>query len=111
MIINERMKECRKAKRYTLKEIAEKLGVSEGTMQRYESGFIKVVPYEHITKLAEIYDVDPAYIMGWQPEYKKSDLQPIGNFTAFERNIILAYRNSTADRKEAVLLLLGLKEQ
>lgn len=110
MIINERIKNLRKENRYTLKEIADKIGVSEGTMQRYESGYIKVIPYDHIVNLAELYDVEPAYIMGWQAEYKKSDLHPVDSTTAFERNIILAYRNATPDRKEAVLLLLGLKE-
>lgn len=110
MIINERLKELRQQKRYTLKEIADRLGVSEATVQRYESGFIKIVPYEHIAKLADIYDVDPSYIMGWSAEYRKEDIKQMEKLTAFERNIILAYRNSSADRKEAVLLLLGLKE-
>ena len=72
---NEIIKQLRLANHFTLLEIAERLGVSEGTVQRYESGFIKVIPYEHIETLAELYGVDPGYIMGW--EYKKDDMHPI----------------------------------
>lgn len=37
-------------------------------------------------------------------------LKPLGHFSDFERNIILAYRNASPERKDSVLLLLGLKE-
>lgn len=45
---NDRIRSMRIQKGITLAQIAEKLGVTEATAQRYESGNIKSVPYEHM---------------------------------------------------------------
>lgn len=66
MIWNERIKELRKDRHLTLKDVADKLGVTEATAQRYESNAIKTIPYETIIKYAEIFYCSPAYIMGWE---------------------------------------------
>ena len=63
----ERMRTVRKAKNITLREIAEKIGVREATVQRYESGNgIKTIPYDAIVGIANILGVSPAYLMGWE---------------------------------------------
>lgn len=51
---------------YTLLEIANKMGVSEATVQRWESGNIKSLRYERISQLANILEVSPAVLMGWE---------------------------------------------
>lgn len=48
----------------SLQEVAEKLGISKVTLQRYETLDIVNIPAENIEKLALLYDVSPAYIMG-----------------------------------------------
>ena len=53
---------------YTLLDIAKKMGVAEATVQRWESGVIKSIRYDKITKLAEVLDVDPVDLMGWEEE-------------------------------------------
>lgn len=50
----------------TLAQIAEKMGVSEATVQRWESGNIKTLRYEKISRLANILQVNPAALMGWE---------------------------------------------
>jgi transcriptional regulator with XRE-family HTH domain len=67
-ILNKRIKELREAAGKTLLELAEDLGVKEATVQRYESGKIKNIKHETIAKLAKIFDVDPAYLMGWEDD-------------------------------------------
>lgn len=63
----ERMKSVRKRKGITLREIADKIDVKEATVQRYESGNgIKSVPYESIVGIANVLNVSPAYLMGWE---------------------------------------------
>ena len=62
------LKELRKSRGYTLLDIARKMGVSEGTVQRWESGNIRTMKYDNIVKLAELLDVTPAVLMGWQTE-------------------------------------------
>lgn len=59
------LKKRRKELGLTLAQIAEMMGVSEATVQRWESGNIKSVRYEKMDKLAEILRVNPAAFMGW----------------------------------------------
>lgn len=60
------LKKRRKELGLTLAQIAEKMGVAEATVQRWESGSIKSVRYEKMDKLAEILRVNPASFMGWE---------------------------------------------
>lgn len=60
-----RLKELRLKNDLTLLDIANLLGVKEATVQRYESGEIKNVKHEFVTILANLFNVSPAYLMGW----------------------------------------------
>lgn len=67
MIWNTRIKEQRELHKLTLLDVAKKMGISESTAQRYESERgIKNIPYDAIVKYAEILNVSPAYLMGWE---------------------------------------------
>lgn len=98
MIWNERIKELRAASRLTLKEIASRLGVSEGTAQRYENT-IKEIPYDIIVKYSKIFSVSPAYLMGWE------DM----GLTDEERQIIEAFRQADDFDRETVRRALGIR--
>lgn len=63
--LQERIKERRNEKGFTLLDLADAIGVKEATMQRYESGEIKNVKHETVVKLAEILHCSPQYLMGW----------------------------------------------
>lgn len=49
----------------TLAQIASQMGVAEATVQRWESGNIKSIRYDKISKLAEVLQVNPASFMDW----------------------------------------------
>lgn len=66
MNFGERLKEIRLQRGKTLMEVAEKLGKTEATVQRYESGNIKNPKADTIQELADVYNVSPAYLMGWE---------------------------------------------
>ena len=100
MIWNERIKSLRTSQGYTLKDVAQKLGVTEATAQRYESNAIKVIPYEAIVKYAEIFACSPAYIMGWE-----SDMITLSDA---ERALVMAFRRAPEGRREAVRTLLDI---
>lgn len=59
------LKQRRKELGLTLLQIADAVGVTEATVQRWESGSIKSVRYEKLGKLAEILKVPPSALMGW----------------------------------------------
>lgn len=71
MEMNEKIKARREELNLTLQEVGEYLGVSKATVQRYESGEIKNLKQETITKLCEILKVSPAYLMGWEEQNKQ----------------------------------------
>lgn len=52
----------------TLKEVAKALGVSESTVQRYETSEIKNMGIDKVEALANILKVTPEYLMGWSDE-------------------------------------------
>lgn len=66
MTIGERIKKLRLENKYTLDEIAEKLGTSRQTIFKYENNIVTNIPSDKIEKLALIFNVSPAFIMGWE---------------------------------------------
>lgn len=64
-MLSERIKNIRESKGITLKELGKKIGKTEATVQRYESGAIKNVNNEIVEDIAEALKVSPAYLMGW----------------------------------------------
>ena len=59
------LKQRRKELGLTLLQIADAVGVTEATVQRWESGNIKTLRHDKITKLADVLQVSPAALMGW----------------------------------------------
>lgn len=53
-------------------DVASKMHVSENTVRRWESGLIKTIPYEQVHGLAELFEVTPAFVLGW-PEKINGD--------------------------------------
>lgn len=58
---------------YTLEELAKLVGVSAPTIQRYESGEIKNVRRDKISKLSKALEVSPSYLMGWDEDLEESN--------------------------------------
>lgn len=65
MEIGKRIKMLRSTSGLTQDELGEKLGVKKAAVQKYESGSIVNLKVDTIKTLAEIFNVTPAYIMGW----------------------------------------------
>lgn len=63
----------------TMKEVADKVGVSEGTVSRWESGDIANMRRDKIMALAKVLDLSPNVIMEWddapeeEPHYYLDD--------------------------------------
>ena len=64
-LLNERIKQMRITRGFTLLQVANSLGIKEATAQRYESGEIKNIKYETIEAIAELFNCSPSYLMGW----------------------------------------------
>ena len=60
-----RIRELRKAKGITLKQLGEELGVAESTVSHYETGR-RQLDNETLVRLAEFFDVPAGYILGFE---------------------------------------------
>ncbi len=83
-ILNDRIKEMRIRRGMTLLQVAEKLGVREATMQRYESGDIKNIKHETIAELSDIFGCPPSYLMGWDVPESLARPSSLGQFHEFQ---------------------------
>lgn len=68
MTFGERLRTIRAQQGMTLAQVASKTGVSEATVQRYESGEIKNPPQDRLVALAKALGVTEAALMGWESD-------------------------------------------
>lgn len=95
MVLEERMKNRRKELDLTLADIAKAVGVSEATVQRWESGKIKNLRYERIPVLAAALHTTPAYLMGWEESPEE---------TASSKAMLRAVVDSMTEEQAALFL-------
>lgn len=73
-----RLQEARNRKKLTLEEVAEMVGKTKSTIQRYESGEVSRLDNEIIMKLADVLGVSPVFLMGWeQPNVAQTTKIPV----------------------------------
>lgn len=63
-MIKDLIRERRISKGLTMKELGDKIGVSEATISRWESGEIANMRREGIMRLSNILDIPPSTILG-----------------------------------------------
>lgn len=68
MAIKDILKNRRIELHLTMKEVADKVGVSEGTISRWESGDIANMRRDKIMALAKALQISPAVIMEWEDD-------------------------------------------
>lgn len=117
--IHKRIKEMRNKNGLTLKEVAEKIGITEATAQRYESGLVNTIPYERIESLAKLFMVSPTYLMGWEEEntnithpnqVKHPLLQIYNELNEIGQKNLIDYAKYLADKSEYKKCDLAIKQ-
>ncbi len=63
--VGARIRKCRLECNLTMKELGEKVNLSEANIQKYEKGKIKSLDANLLLKFADVLGVQPAYLMGW----------------------------------------------
>ena len=78
LTIGERIKKLREQNRLTLEEVANYLGIGRPTVFKYETGAVTNIPSDKIELLARLFNVSPAYLMGWEepPDDKEEVVRP-----------------------------------
>ena len=87
----------------TLIEIEQRTGIKKSSMQRYVSGQTGKIPMSAIEKLADLFGVSGAYLMGWD---EKKDSPSERTLTKGEELMLELFRKIPEDRQAAALELL-----
>ncbi|MEE1443236.1 MAG: XRE family transcriptional regulator [Blautia sp.] len=66
MEMGERIKERRLAMNFTQEELAQKLGLQKSAIAKYENGRVENIKRSVISKMADILECTPSYLMGWE---------------------------------------------
>jgi len=93
----------------TMKEVAARVGVSEGTISRWESGNIENMRRDKVAALSEVLGVPIEVLMGWeeapQPYYLNSETARIAEQIFHNHDLRLLF-DAAADVKPEVLKAL-----
>ena len=92
----------------TLKEVADYVGVSEGTVSRWESGDIANMKRSRINSLAEILNISPLVLIGQENAPAENDRREV-NDDELTMKILEALKNANKEQREAILTLLTKK--
>ena len=66
--IGSKIKQKRKALSLTQLELADKVGLTESSISRYESGKIATMPTSTVNKICKVLNIEPAELLGITPE-------------------------------------------
>ena len=78
MTLGEQIKHYRKRSGYSMEELGALLGVSRQTVFRYESGAIENIPREKIRKMASLFSVSEARLLGFEDSaYAREEIMAI----------------------------------
>ena len=68
--VGQRLKQARELKQITLEEAGNKIGVHKSTILRWENGETEKFKISMLEALANLYDVNPAWLMGYDVPMK-----------------------------------------
>ena len=104
------IKEARKAKGFTQKELALMLGCSHTTISKYEQGEIENMPLPRMKRLAAILDASPVFLFGLAEENEKEPAIADG-LSEDQKELINIIPTLDPDRVSGLLALLrGIRE-
>lgn len=105
MTIGERIRECRKEKGMTQKELADALGAKHNSVSNWENG--KHNPdIDSLEIMGEIFDVSTSWLIG-QNVPKEAVITP-DSLTALEKELVKNFNSAEKWKQKAVLELLGI---
>lgn len=99
-----RIRELRKTKKVTMKELGNMIGVAESTMSLYETGKRKPDP-ETLSRLADYFNVSVDYLLGRD----EGQPQPAPKYSTDQRKEIVLKKleKKSLAQLEAILVALG----
>ena len=88
----------------TLLEVEQRTGIKKSSMQRYVSGETGKIPMSAIEKLAKLFGVSGAYLMGWEEEKEISPAKQ--ELSEGEKILLDLFNRVPEDQQEMVLRMI-----
>lgn len=99
MTIGARIKNRRKELGLTVEEVAKRLGKNRATVYRYESDFIRDVPYNVLEPLAKVLEMSPAELLTGVKDWQT----PLADDSVRKERLLAGYEKLNNDgRDEAI---------
>lgn len=92
------IKEKRLLKGLTQEQLADKLGLQKSAIAKYENGRVENIKRSTISKMADVLECSPAYLMGWESEKQI--------LSGADAEIIKKYHRLSNANKQVVLNLI-----
>jgi transcriptional regulator with XRE-family HTH domain len=76
MTIGKRIRTERIERKISQEELAKALSTTKQAIYKYENDIVTNIPMDKVAKIAELFNVTPAYLMGWDDDsssMKKND--------------------------------------
>ena len=105
----ERIKELRLLAEMSQEELGSRVGVQRAAINKYEKGTVENIPIKTIERIAQVFDVSPAYIVGWtnQETSLSAEVKTIQGVKFFFGNesveLLESFNNLTPKGKKKVL--------
>lgn len=93
----ERIKRLRNSVNLTQSELGDLLGVKKASIQKYENGSVVNLKTEIVESLANIFNVSPAYILGWIEYDRTIDTNTLSSEIKFLEEIHKRYGYAIVD--------------
>lgn len=109
MTVNQKIRIIRKEKSITTTDLAEKLGISQSTVVRYENGTVKYVPLELLNKMAAVFECSLSDLIEGDSRYShKKKGRKTSQLSEDEQILLLKYRELSIKDKNAIMGLCDL---
>ena len=109
MTVNQKIRILRKEKNITTTVLAEKIGVSQSSVVRYENGSVKYVPLELLSKIAAVFECSVNDLTDGDSRYTQKKIRRKTNqLSEDEQDLIFKYRELSIKEKNAVKGLCDL---
>ncbi len=110
MTVNQRIRVLRKEKNMTISTLAEKVGIYQSLLTRYETGAISYVPVELINKLADALGCKASDLVEGDERYsQKKRKHPVNQqITSEELELLSNYRKLPSEMKSLIKEMCAL---
>lgn len=109
MDMSDRIKERRIAVGYTQEELGKRLGLQKSAIAKYENGRVENIKRSIISKMADILECSPSYLMGWSNNIQNNPTnQQLSNK---EQRLLNDFRNLNTQGQEYILQTMDMVKE